>query len=266
MEYFVVSQVVRLTHSVYNDSSVLTNAATVSLTVTLPDGTTATPAVTNTDTGQYRVDYAATQAGRYTYVWSTTSPTAPDDGSFDVHPVTQGFVSLGDAKAHLNITTTTDDEELRGFIEAATRVVEDHVGPVVVRAYAEVHDGGPWLVTHRAPVLSLTSLVPVLTSGTSYVVADLDLDPATGVIRRRDGAGFTGPLRVTYTAGRRVVPASMALAAKIIVGHLWETQRGHAGPRAGFGEDDVLPTGRGFAVPRRALELLAPDQREPAVA
>lgn len=177
------------------------------------------------------------------------------------------MITLEEAKTHLNITGTADDDELRGFIEAATPVVEDVVGPVVVRSYTEVDSqGGPFLTLANCPVVSLTSLAAVLTSGTSYDVDGLDLDGQNGIVRRLDGGRFCGPLRITYKAGRAVVPANITQAAKEIVRHMWETQRGHSGARPGFGEEDFAVTGSGFTVPRRVMELLAPHRRAPLVA
>lgn len=255
---------------------ILANAGTVTLTIGLPDGTTATPVVTNPSGGRYRVDYAPTQAGRHTVRWTATgvNPSGKDD-VFDVRAAPpDSLISLADAKTFLNIDGVSDDEELRGFIETATRVVESVVGPVVVRTYTEVHRGsGRLLVLNNVPVLSLTSLAAVPTGGINYVVADLDIDAATGIVRRLDGGRFVGPLRAVYPAGRRIVPATMTMAARVIVAHMWETQRGHTQGRRPtsamdrMGSGDMAPApGVSFMVPRRALELLNPDRRMPLLA
>ena len=244
------------------------NATTVVLTITLPDLTTVTPVVSNPTVGRYQVDYATVQAGRHVARWVATGTNA---GAYvETFHVTEsaprGILSLRDAKAHLNQSGTVDDEELRRFIEAATPVVEDVVGPVVVRTYSEVHSSGSLLVLGYCPVVSLTSLAPVLTGGTSSTVADLDFDAETGIVRRLDGGSFTGPVRVTYQAGRPIVPANITQATAEIVRHMWETQRGHSGARPGFGEEELLPTSSGFTIPRRAMELLNPHRKAPLVA
>lgn len=63
-------------HEVRDLDGVLTNAATVTLTVTRPDLTTEQPAVTNPpeETGHYEGAYTLTQPGRYLFAWTTTDP------------------------------------------------------------------------------------------------------------------------------------------------------------------------------------------------
>lgn len=259
-----------LTIDIADADGAAANATTVTLTITLPDLTTATPSVSNPTTGRYQYDYPTTQSGRHVARWVATGSNA---GSyveqFDVRETSPGYiVSLADAKRHLNIPLgdSTSDEELRGFIEAATPVVEDVVGPVVARAYTEVHASGSLLVLGYSPVITLTSLVPVLTNGTTYEVADMDVDSEVGVVRRLDGGRFCGPIRVVYRAGRVIVPANISQGAKEVIRHMWDTQRGHSGARPGFGEEEFVTTGSGFTVPRRVMELLAPHKRAPLVA
>lgn len=249
------------------------NAATVTLTITLPDGTTVTPTVVNPParTGIYTYDYLTTQAGRHIWFATTTGPTvAYGPTVFNVAPTGPGgIIGLDEAKQHLNmdLARTVDDAELRGFLAAATPVVEDVVGVVVARSFTEVHDRGVVLVLHRCPAISLTTLVPVYTGGTSYLPADLDLDTETAVVRRKDGGGFAGPLRVTYLAGRRIVPPNIIQGTKEIVRHMWSTQRAPSTGRPGLGSDDELvATGSGYLIPRRAMELLHPHHRGPIAA
>lgn len=245
-----------------------TTAATVTLTITRPDGTTDTPAVGNPDTGVYTCDYQPTQVGRHTARWTSTGPLASYVDVIDVRDGAGLIVSLRDAKRHLNesLTDTAIDEELRGFIEAATPVVEDIVGPVVPRAFTEVHDGGRTLVLDQCPVVSITTVTGLLAGAGSYGPAGLDVDPDTGVVRRVDGGVFVGPLRVVYRAGREQVPANIVHGCLEVVRHMWETQRGHSGARPGFGEEEMLPTSSGFTVPRRVFELLHPHRKAPVVA
>lgn len=269
MEYYVVGQIVRLTHAVYDAAGVLTNPATCTLVITLPDETTLTvPAPTNTGTGLFRYDYTTTQAGRHTFRWDTTSPSAPDDGSFEVHAASVGIISLQDAVAHLNLSGTDvdRDEELRAFLEATTAVIERHpafgVGPCVPQTVVERHRPGRSLWLRRPPVLSLTSITPVLTSGTAVSVADVDVDEATGQVIRLDGTPLTGgPWDVTYRAGRRVISGNIVQAAKVILKNLWETQRGTTRAATVTRSLDVLAAPVSYSIPNRAVELLAADTR-----
>jgi hypothetical protein len=170
------------------------------------------------------------------------------------------IVSLTEVRAHLNKTSTVNDGELEGFISAATGVVEYHIGPVVEQEKTERHHG-PGLGLWHPPVLALTSVTAVLTGGTSWNVAELTVDNDTGIVQRLNGhALYGGPWDVTYTAGRATVSGDIKTACMIIVGHLWETQRGRMTKLPVGGGIDNVPVSAGisYAVPRRALELLRP--------
>lgn len=274
-----LADTVRLAADSKDAAGTLTNAGTVTLTITLPDGTTMSPAVTNppAQTGQYRYDYATVQAGRHGVRWVFTTPNNAYTDQFDVREAAPPLIlSLADAKTHLNISSTTHDEELRGWLEAVTGVIEQFVGPVVRRTVVEDHDylpvyGARMLVLRSTPVIALTSALAVLDGGTDYAVADLDVDGRTGIVRRLDGGALSGPLRVTYVAGRPVIPANITSAAKIILAHLWRTQYGgsRALPAVGGGDDyavtEPIP-GFGYAIPNRALQLLEPQRLPPGVA
>jgi hypothetical protein len=118
------------------------------------------------------------------------------------------------------------------------------------------------LLLRNVPVLSLTSVVSA-DGATTWNVADLQPDVETGCITVVSGPALTGSVDVTYQVGMVVVPDDYRLAAKIIIQHLWETQRGTMGVQLG-GDNEPYMAGRGFAIPRRALELL--DTQLPGVA
>lgn len=278
---------VPLTFEVRDSNGNLANATTAVLTVLLPDGTTVTPALSNPTVGNYQIDYQPPVPGPGPYQWHFTTTglnSAATSGSFDVRDMFPPYmVSLADVKAHLNLTDNVDDDELRPHIEAATRVIENVVGPVVVRSFSETKPPARVLVLNKTPAVALTAVTPVRNNGVPYDITTLDLDPTTGVVRRLDGGwigiygGFGGvssyygsdyagdALRVTYTAGRRQVPANMTLAAKLIIADMWETQRGHAtGRRPGLGRDPeeaILPEPGLSLKIRRVLEMLEPDRR-----
>ncbi|WP_112469418.1 head-tail connector protein [Streptomyces triticisoli] len=183
------------------------------------------------------------------------------------------LLTLDEAKAQLNITSDVNDVELGAYIEAVGPVIERFVGPVEPQQIVETHDvprdGGRVMVLRRLPVMSLTSVVPLLTGGTTYDVSTLVLDSDTGVVQRADGGWLRGPLRVTYQAGRPEVPATINLAARMLVQHLWRTQNaGRGGVLAGgddFSVSEPVP-GFGYAVPNRVLQLLEPYRLPPGVA
>lgn len=269
---FDLGAVVPLGTQVKDSSGALANAGAMALTITLPDGTTSSVSpVSPASTGIYTYDYSTAQAGRHTVRWVATGVNAGAyTDSFDVREAAPpGILSLADAKRHLNLTATTDDDEVRGWIEAVTAGIEGLCGPVVVRTVTEQHDVRytRLLALRQTPVLALTSVEPVLTGGTSYTVGDLVVDSVTGIVRRLNGSSFLGPLEVTYTAGRRIVPAAMTAAARIILQHLWRTQQGPGRPQLGTGDFDVSEpiAGWGYAVPNRALQLLEPHRLPPGV-
>lgn len=267
---FDLGDAVPLTFEVRTTAGVLTNAATVTLTVTRPDGTTETPSVTNPPavTGEYGVDYLPTTAGTYRWRLVTTSPDTAITGSFDVRPaLTVGIVSLEATKRHLNKdpADTTDDEELREVIEATTEMIESIRGKVMIRRqFVEEVTFRPRAWGHaliKSPVQELIS-VEAVDGTTTWDLADLHVDE-NGAVRVLAGTAFHGVVRFTYVAGYEVLPANFVLAAKIIIAHLWETQRPsltserYGTPRPFATQDAaVTPIGTGFAVPNRALELL----------
>lgn len=253
-------------------SGTLVDPVSATLTLTLPDGSTLTPAVPlpSTSPGKLRVDYVTTQVGRHAWRMVTSAPTTAYSDVFDVRPAFPvGIVSLADARAQLNMgaTETSDDDELRLFIGASTRAVERALGRVVVRrSFTDrftVSGSATELLLRNVPVLSLTSVVSV-DGGTTWSIGSLPVDTETGLITVASGPALTGSLDVTYQAGEVVIPENYRLASLIILQHLWETQRGTMGVQLGGGDVDMALAGRGFAIPRRALELL--DTQLPGVA
>lgn len=173
------------------------------------------------------------------------------------------IVTLSMAKAQLNIdaTATSDDSELQTYVDAATAAVETQLGQVVdqqtVVEQLDFPGSATSFLLRSVPVLSLTSLATLdgsqvwaVSPSTMYV------DSASGLVTVLSGPPVKGSVLATYQAGYTAVPANFRLAALIIVQHLWETQRGTMGTVMGGGDDSGYVAGRGFAIPRRAIELL----------
>jgi hypothetical protein len=241
------------------------NATTATLTITLPDGTTTSPAVTNppTVTGQYRVTYIPATEGLYTWRAVTTTPNTAYQDVFAVRgSASPALLSLADAKAHLNITTTTHDDELREYLEAATEIVENYVGPIVRRTHtARVHGGRRCVIPlPHTQVTAVTAVTAVWDGSSPINLADLSIDGPAGVVSFKNRQGFPyGETDWTYTVGRSSVKANWTLAAKIIVKHNWETQLGNL-PSIQGGDLVDMTAGTGYLVPFRAMSLLQPDQ------
>lgn len=251
------------------------NASTVTLTITRPDGTTSTPSVQNppTTAGKYGVAFPSTLAGRYVGVWSFIMASGLTAAHTEIFQVSRtdpgGLISLEAAKAHLNIpdADTTQDDEILDWVAGITRVVEDRVGCVLPQTISnERHDGwGFTLSLRQTPVLEVLSIGPWLSGSNVYSSTQWVVDSEVGTVELASGLRWRGPLRVSYRAGRTEVPANIAQAVKIILGHLWETQRGAAQPAFLGGDETTIVPGFGFAVPNRALELLQPDDLGPGV-
>jgi hypothetical protein len=178
------------------------------------------------------------------------------------------IVTYQDVKTHLNLTDDGDAFELTRFIDAASDIVEQIVGPLSDSTYTETHDATnrSVLVLNHFPVQSVQSVVesvwgasrtltaqPVGSAGFGYTMA-----AESGVMERRFYGGpsrFCGPVTVTYTAGRGSVPAAVQLATLVIVAHLWQTQRG-AAPLPSVGGEPAPAFVQNGGVPPLALELL----------
>lgn len=190
-------------------------------------------------------------------------------------------VTLAEFKTHLNLATNTaeSDTELTLHLQAATEVVEQRVGPLVTREFTEAAEGrGGYVVVNKTPLVQVTSLTEVA-GNVAWAAAEYTAD-ASGVITGALGRRLPrGRYTVVYTAGRGAAPADpmpanlvpdrFRLAVLYVGEHLWEMQRKSAGRPGLFGEARE-PGGsseaaaafvyRGFALPKRALELLAGDE------
>lgn len=171
------------------------------------------------------------------------------------------MLTLQEAKAQLNIPTadTGNDDEIQDYIDAVTSVVEYQTGEVVdLRQVTEYHQV-PFrssLMLFSSPVVSVVS-VTSLDGTVSWDTSDILVSPKLGKLIVDSGSPFDGYLEVVVEAGYDPVPANYNLAARIILQHLWKTQRGVASaPFAGGAATALGEGGTGFAVPRRAQELL----------
>lgn len=277
---FDLAEVVPLGVDIKNAAGVAVNAAAVTLTITLPDGTSSSPAPTNPSTGRYEYDYTSTQAGRHIVRWVATNPNTAYTDAFDVREAaTQAIISVADAKKALKVaaTDTTYDEELRNFVDAVTDVVEDIVGSVVRRTVTETHSGpraGSRLLLRRRPIVAITS---VTESGTLLGASDYSLSDG-GVLTR--SAAFW-PLRwqwgvdnivVVYVVARAVVPPSILEGARELVRINFRPQQGgnyspyDEGAADDYGTPEAGTWRLGFFIPNRVMQMLKPHERGPDVA
>jgi hypothetical protein len=261
---------------VLDATGALTHAATATLVITLPDGTTASPAITDaTVSGQYRLSYQTTIPGRYTAHAATTGPVTSWDDEFDAAPTPwPAIISLADAKAQLKMPLTdhTNDDLLRDYIAGVAGALEDYKNETIARqVVTDELDlcgagwygyGGRRFRVWSAPVISLTSVI----SWDGAVTWDVSQMRAqeSGLVRVMGGIPVTGVVEVTYIAGYAQVPGRYRRAALVMLQHVWETQRGPS-PGSGMGgvigpEEHFRQPGEFFTVPAKVKEWMGPPR------
>jgi hypothetical protein len=257
--------------------------ATVTVTITAPDGTTSAPAVSHTGTGQYAATFTATMAGNYLVHWAAAgAAVGVDEYQLYVQPAGFRIVSLRDAKDYLRKTAafTGDDNELREFIDSAGEVVD----------YLARPDGQPQ--HHRVLLRPGCGAVPAAVAGglghlghrgvarRPHIHPDPGVGARGGRLRLR--LHLRPPGRLDHPTGQRLQlpvparrqqhqgrlrgrrvqpwPAKIRLGALEQISYLWRTsQTGRGAGRAATGtgtEDTVTIAGLG-SVPLRVVEMLA---------
>lgn len=256
---------VPLSITIRDSDGVPADAGSVTLTITLPDGTnTVIGPIASTSPGVYDHDYATVQAGRHVVRWVATGANASAyTDAFDVQPADGGaFISLADTKHHLKKTTDEDDEDLRWFIGAACGAIKDrmgHVAPQTVVADLSARRGV--IVLPERPVISIVSVVK-LPGGEAVPEADALAGTPGYKLKNSEGVllvpAWWGDVRVTWRAGRSPIPQNFRLAGLELVAHLWRgSQHNQAGGRPALGDSDsTFASVRPFAMPYRVMELL----------
>lgn len=249
---------VTLSTVVKDDTGALVNTPTLTLAVTKPDGTAVSPAPSVTNTGAGGV-YAATvlvdQAGTWTYAWTASGTvTAVDPGQFTVDDQRVLVASLEEFKKHLRRTDLTDDDMLRGFLTAATDVVEGLIGgPISVQTFTEiVKCTGDHIVPLKRPLVSVTSLTPDLATA-ALDPATYQVDTTTDVVRlrypwARPGWFYT----LVYTAGLSTIREQIHIGGLMVAAWLWQVENGGGGRPF---TDDTTTVGS-YTIPRRAYQML----------
>lgn len=283
----VIGAPIRLTSTFTDSTGALVDPTTVTVTVVDPTNTpvAGSPfAALKDSTGTYHYDYTPTAlVGVYQFYFAGTGSNAatqrPD--VFTIVPLASGaLISLADAIEQLNKASTstnpksTDNSEILNYIASASQVVASVCGYTVPTTFSDFTDVG-WgaltptgayasgyvpIVLNRIPVMSVQSVIPQFYNAAPADISKIVIDSEAGVVWLPTTALFLGPCVVNYTAGRSSMPANtlqnLQNACRIIVQHLWETQRGPASqPRMG-GDELVMLPGIGYAIPARAVELM----------
>lgn len=297
MVYYVGGQI-PLTFTLTDALGVPVNAVATApvVTVTLPDLTTAAPAVSNIGTGLYRAAYKTVQAGHHEVAWTCTDATYPGGHAdeFDVwSTASTNVLSLADAKGILSIapSNTAYDDLVEKVNGSVTAWLEWYCGAIVPQSVTEeLRVGGMVVQLSRPPVNSLTAwtsvpsqfsadtsrvvptppspMYPVMVFGVTYPLSQLYCDVRKGTVRHTSGLPFYyGPYLWQYQAGLALIPQGMRYAASVTLRHLYGLERGGAGvAAAGAADEETTMTPFGFAVPNRAIEALAPFENPAAIA
>lgn len=276
---FQLGDVVPLSVTITDADGNLSNAGSVTLTVTLPDGTTdVTAGISSTTTGVYDHDYSTVQAGRHGVRWVATGANASAfTDAFEVEAADDlNFISLTDTKTHLRKTDTKDDAELVGFITAACAKIVELIGPVSPTAVTETVRIPRWgnntITLGTSPVISITSVTVRGVSPVTVPAADPDtntdgwvLNGGAGVLTHTSRFPY-GTLQVDYRAGRTPVAGNIRLAGLELTSHLWRSIKlnGSGGRPPIQAADDIVIGGQAYALPNRVRELLGLGRNQTA--
>ena len=125
---FDIGDTPKLTFTVRVDN-VLTDAASVVLTLTKPDNTISTPTVSHPSTGTYTATLVTDQAGQWLYRWVATTPSTVEDGAFFVETNLTAtlYATVGELRASLGDDTrqALDAGQLEQALRAASRAVDE---------------------------------------------------------------------------------------------------------------------------------------------
>jgi hypothetical protein len=218
----------------------LVNAVTAALTITLPDGTSVTPTITNppSTTGKYSYHYLTSvngQSGRYVGQWLFTMSGGETTSYLETFDVGGSLITVDEALDHLRangvVKKTPDLDLLQWFCNVATDAVERDLGRAFTRrTIVESHDGGEGVVfLRRTPVLSVVSVYEGTVSllpTTNYTVQSL---ADGGVILRRGNQympqlwwpGYQN-VTVTYTVGYTDPPRIVRKVCLDTVQSFWQ--------------------------------------------
>lgn len=255
-------------------SGTLINATAVTLTITLPDGTTTSPVVgtTPSTTGKYYYDYSPLQLGRYLGHWQFTvagGATTAHDNSFDVDSLP--LITTDEAVRHLRaggiITSDDDLEQLQWLCMVAKDAVERDLGRVTTRrVVVESYDGGDRsIILRQTPVLSVTSLTEGgVTVSPVYGYVLRILADGGGIVERGSQQvpqGFWWGRQnvvVTYVAGYNDPPRILRKVALNAMQGMWqESQQAFHPGTEDFADNSVtVATGALTSVERGAYESL----------
>ncbi len=158
---------------------------------------------------------------------------------------TEEPVTLTEAKAHLVVSTTTDDALINSLIVAARQKAEDYTARQFCTATWKLYldEFANTVNIHKSPVSAVSEIVYKDTDGTEQTLDTTKyfLDSVSEPARLIPAYGETWPsiyaqinaICITFTSGygaAATVPTAIKAAMLLIIGHLYEN-RGDEGHR-----------------------------------
>lgn len=273
MAFAVGTTVPLLVNIVGTDGVTPTDPATIAVTVTKPDQTTAVytyPAtMSRISVGKFQANHLITARGLHGWTGVSTGPSAVygPDSFYGSDPGIVPIVSLADVRTQLRAFSTASDAQLSGWAVTATVLAEQYTHHIwATRSFTETHQGGkPTISLFQLPAQSITT---VIEEGLTLVAgSDYSLD-SFGILWRGPLQGFGGsaivgsgqiwqsisaPITVTYVAGPAgaIVPDNMRLGALEMCQHLAMSTRGGSGRPNQASSDVIWAPGMTFPIPRR---------------
>jgi hypothetical protein len=221
-------------------------SATVSITLTAPDGTSGSPDITNPSTGVYRASPTVDQIGLWVGAWTTSGTVVSvTPFSFSVGPVAvTEYTTVAVVKGMLGKTTADDrDDLIIQAISAASRMIDQRCGR---RFYADATATARTFTAHDRHLTTgdaqslrvddyLTATGVTVETRTSFTGAwstvagwepgpdnaDADGRPWTEVVYQAGWLGDTTRVRVTARWGWPSIPGGIAQAAALLASRLY---------------------------------------------
>ncbi len=174
--------------------------------------------------------------------------------------IVDGLITLAEARSSIygeqaGTAATVRDADIEKYVEAATPVIEDIAGPLIVRSRTFTFAGGSDAYVLPVRFTSVTSVTVDGVASTDYVA-----DATAGIIYpgTTDGISvFSSGVEnvvIVVSVGSATIPKNVSLAARELVRFWW--QQGQQANRPGVAEQDASAAPQGFLVPRRVMELL----------
>ena len=234
-------QTYRYRFPVKDSAGVLTNAGSVTVTLTLPDGTTTSPTVVNSSTGIYDIAYTTSQAGLHRVHAVATggvlgTETDVWEDAFVAEESGRLFIGVDEALAYLRaqsvITDDIDREQMREMCLFACAAVEGDLGLAIApRVVTETFDGGCY-------ELNLTTKPPRASDGGSISISSVTVNgvAVTDYVLRKRGwrlmrgsttsrsiwdSGYEN-ISVTYVPGCAVPPRPARVVALNTLQLTWQ--------------------------------------------